>query len=145
MERPIQAQRGGKVIAPTNFPLGTRTWVVSTTLRPLYSRKDPLPLNNRLDGPVRTARRSRPLLGFDRGTIQPVASRYADYAILAVHYDQNCPQYDAVISCRRDALFNWYHCRIIHFKRTRSQLTQTKLAVHRNTETHTHTHTQIPQ
>ena len=61
--------------------------VVSTTSRPLYSRERPgthcvggwVGLGAGLDG----YGKSRPPPGFDPRTVQPVASRYTDWAIEA--------------------------------------------------------------
>ena len=62
-------------------------WVVSTTPLPLYPRERPgthctgcwVGPRAGLDGCVK----SRPPLGFDPRTVQPVASRYTDWAIAA--------------------------------------------------------------
>jgi hypothetical protein len=64
-------------------------WMVNATLRPLYPRERPgthcigdwLAPSARLDG----CGKSRPQPAFGPRTVQPVASRYTDCAILA-HY-----------------------------------------------------------
>ena len=64
-------------------------WLVNATPRPLYSRERPVThcigdwvgLRVGLDG----CGKSRPPLGFDPRTVQPVASRYNDCAVRA-HY-----------------------------------------------------------
>jgi hypothetical protein len=68
--------------------LGARwEWVVNATLRPLYPLERPgthctgdwVGPRSGLDG----CEKSRPPLGFDPRTVQPVASRYTDCAIPA--------------------------------------------------------------
>jgi len=84
---PLQTQWGGGGIDPTHLQSSTRRkWVVSTMLRLLYPKKKTwYPLYRRVDGPqgrsgqVQTI--SRPP-GLDPQTIQPVASHYADWAVL---------------------------------------------------------------
>jgi hypothetical protein len=42
---PMQIQRGGGGVASTYWQSGARTeWVVSTTLRPVFTRKDAVPI-----------------------------------------------------------------------------------------------------
>jgi hypothetical protein len=82
--RATKAQRGSRGI-PLLFSLGTG-WglVVNATPRPLYPRESPgthctggwVGPRAGLDG----CRKSRPPLGFDTRTVQPVASRYNDCA-----------------------------------------------------------------
>jgi hypothetical protein len=76
------AQRGSRGIALLILELGaSRGWVVSTTLRPLYPRKDPVPIYRRLGGPQGRSGRVQNISlppGFDPRIVQPVASRYTD-------------------------------------------------------------------
>ena len=62
-------------------------WVVSTTPRPLYPRERPgTHCYSRLGGPQGRSRRVRKISPppiFDPRTVQPVASRYTDWAIPA--------------------------------------------------------------
>ena len=72
--------RGSRNIALLFYDHGTRRgWGVSVTPRPLFTpRKDPVPIVQEAGwapGPVWT-----PPPGFDPRTVQPVASRYTDYA-----------------------------------------------------------------
>ena len=62
--------------------------IVNATLRPLYPREETrYPLRRRLDGPLGRSWRARKFSphppGFDPCTLQPVASRYTDWAIAA--------------------------------------------------------------
>ena len=84
---PMQAQRGGSSISPTNSQPGIRrTWVVNTTLRPLYPRERPgvhcqggwVGLGAGLDC---TENLAPPEL--DSRVLQPLASRYTDCVIPA--------------------------------------------------------------
>ena len=64
---------------------GTRRgWGVRGTPLPLFTPgKDPVPMYRRLGGPQSRSgqvRKISPLPGFDLRTVQPVASRYTDYA-----------------------------------------------------------------
>ena len=79
---PVQAQRVGGGIATTHSQLGNGRWEVSSTLRPLYLRERP---ENHCTGDwvVLGARKASLPLGFDPGTVQPVATGYVDYAIPA--------------------------------------------------------------
>jgi len=62
-------------------------WVVDATPRPHYPRgKTRYPLYRRLGGPQGRSERVRKISlppGFDPRTVQPVASRYTDWAIPA--------------------------------------------------------------
>ena len=59
-------------------------WVVNTTPRPLSPGKETrYPLYRRLGGPVWTAAENLAPPGFNPRIVQPVASRYTDYAIPA--------------------------------------------------------------
>ena len=76
--------KGG--IAPTNTKPDARRWVVSTTIRPLYPGKTPVPIVQEAEwasGPVWTARKTSTPPGFDIRTVQRVASRCYGSAILA--------------------------------------------------------------
>jgi len=63
-------------------------WVVNSTPRLLYPRgKTRFPLYRRLgghQGPSGRVRKTSPPPGFDTRTVQPVASRYTDWAIAAL-------------------------------------------------------------
>jgi hypothetical protein len=70
------------------FNLGARRrWVVNATSRPLYPGKGTrYPLHRRLGGPQSRSglvRKIFPPPGFDPRAVQPIASRYTDYAIPA--------------------------------------------------------------
>ena len=62
-------------------------WLVNDTPRPLYARKETqYPLYRRLGGPQgrsELVRKISPPQEFDPRTVQPVASRYTDWAIPA--------------------------------------------------------------
>ena len=66
-------------------------YVVNATPRPHYAREDPIPMNERQDYPHR---RSGRMLknwlspGFDPRTVQPVTSRYTDWATPARGYEE---------------------------------------------------------
>ena len=80
LEQAMQAQRGVEVYLYSFFNLGSR-WelVANATSRPLYPQEgDPVP-----QGRSGRMRKISPLPGFDPRTVQPVASRYTDYAIPA--------------------------------------------------------------
>jgi hypothetical protein len=63
---PGQAERGGGRIAPTHSKPGSRRWVVSTTLRLLYSQERPIIQKaGCASGPVWTAQKISPPLGFN--------------------------------------------------------------------------------
>ena len=79
------AHRGNRGIALLIHDHGSRRgWGVSVTpCRSLPSGKTRYPLYRRLDGPQRRSgqvRKISPPPGFDPRTVQPVASRYTDYA-----------------------------------------------------------------
>ena len=83
-ERP-QAHRGSRGIALLFHDHGTRRkWGVSLTPRPLFTPgKDPVPIVQEagwVPGPVWTGAENLAPSGFDPRTVQPVASRYTDYA-----------------------------------------------------------------
>ena len=67
----------------------SRRWVVSSTPRPYFTYgKDPYPLYRRLGGPQGLSGQVRKILstpGFDPRAVQPVASRYTDYATRPVY------------------------------------------------------------
>jgi hypothetical protein len=70
-------------IALSFLDLGARRrWVVSTTLRPLYTTgKDPVFIVREAvwaPGPVWTCVKNLALLGFDPRIVQPVVNRYTD-------------------------------------------------------------------
>jgi hypothetical protein len=61
-------------------------WVVNATSRPFYLRKDLVPIVQEAGwapGPVWTSAENLASPGFDARTVQPVASRYTDWAIPA--------------------------------------------------------------
>ena len=80
------AHRGSRCIALPFHDHGTRSgWGVSVKPRPLFTpRKDPVPIVQEAGwapGPVWTGAESlAPPPGFDPRTVQPVTSRYTDYA-----------------------------------------------------------------
>ena len=79
------AHRGSRGIALPFHEHGTRRgWGVSITPRPLFTRgKTRYPLYRRLGGPqglCEQVRKISPPPGLDPRTVQPVASRYTDYA-----------------------------------------------------------------
>jgi hypothetical protein len=79
------AHRGSRGIALPFLDHGTRRgWGVSVTSRPLFTPgKDPVPLYRGLGGPQGRSgqvQKISPPLGFNRRTVQPIASRYTDYA-----------------------------------------------------------------
>ena len=81
------AHRGSRGIALSFHDHGTRRgWRVSVTPRSLFTPwKDPVPICRRLGGPQGRSGQLRKILpppGFDCQTIQPVASRYTDWAVL---------------------------------------------------------------
>ena len=67
-------------------------WVVNATLRPLYSRERPgTPCIGGWVGPradLDGCGKSRPHRDLDTRTVQPVASRYTDWAITAPTYNR---------------------------------------------------------
>jgi hypothetical protein len=79
---------GGRGVALLFLDLGTRRgWMVSTLPWPLYLGKTPYPLYRRLGGPQGWSGCVWKILsppGFDPRTVQPVARRYTDWAILAL-------------------------------------------------------------
>ena len=76
-----------KEVQTHSQPGARRKWVISITLQPLYPRERELvPIVQKTGwtlASVWTARKISPLPGFDPRTVQPVASRYTDYAISA--------------------------------------------------------------
>jgi hypothetical protein len=84
LEQTMKAQRGSRGIGLL-FNLGAGWgWVVNATPRPLYPRE--WPGTHCTGGWVGLSGRVlkiSPPPGFDPRTVQPVASRYTDYAILA--------------------------------------------------------------
>ena len=90
----VQAQRlctgstahtGSRGIALRFLDHGTRMgWGVSVMTRPLFTPwKDPVPIVHEAGGPQGWSAQVRKILpppGFDPRTIQPVASRYTNYA-----------------------------------------------------------------
>ena len=74
-------------------------WEVSTTPRPVYHRgKTRYPLYRRLGRPQGRSgmvRKISPPPGFDPRTVQPVASRCADWSIPAHEVQDDLPQMDA--------------------------------------------------
>ena len=79
------ARRGNRGIAQPFHDHGTRRWWrVSVTPRPLFTRgKTRFPLYRRLGGPQGRSvqvRKISPQPGFDPRTVQPVVSRYTDWA-----------------------------------------------------------------
>ena len=83
--RPNMAQRVGRGIALLFHDRGTRRgWVASSTPRPHFTPgKDPVPIVQEAGwapGPVWTGRKILSPPGFDPRTVQPVVSRYNDWA-----------------------------------------------------------------
>ena len=80
----LQAQRVGRGIALPFHDHGTRRgWVVSSTPRPILpSGKPRYPFYRRMGGPQGRSGRAENLTppGFDPRTVQPVVSRYTDWA-----------------------------------------------------------------
>jgi hypothetical protein len=79
------AHRGSRGIALPFLDHGTtRGWRVSVTPRPLFTPgKDPVPIVQEAGwapGPVWTVAENLAKSGFDPRTVQPVASRYTNYA-----------------------------------------------------------------
>ena len=82
------AHRGSRGITLLFLDYGNRRgWVVSVTPRPLFTpEKTRYPLCRKLGGlraGMDRCGKSRPPLGFDPRTVQPVAIRYTDWAIPA--------------------------------------------------------------
>ena len=103
----MQTQKGSRGIAvPTLNNLGASwMWVVKATLRPFYPRKHPRhPLYRRLSGPqsrfgrVWKSENLLPTPGFEPRTVQPVASRYTDYAIPLCHHSPSSAQRNVWLS-----------------------------------------------
>jgi hypothetical protein len=67
-------------------------WVVKATLRPLYPwERDPVPIvleAGSAPGPVWMGAENLAPPGFDPRTVQPVASRYTDYALISSRWRQ---------------------------------------------------------
>ena len=85
LEHAIKVQKGSRGKVSYFFNLSVRRgWVVKATPRPLYSRERPgTPFYRRMGGSQGRSERVRKISappGFDPRTIQPVASRYTDYA-----------------------------------------------------------------
>jgi hypothetical protein len=91
------AHRGSRGIAVPFLEHGTRRgWGDSATPRPLFTHgKDLAPIVQKAgwaQGQSGQVRKILLPLGFDPWTVQPVASRYTDYAtrsFVTVHHDQN--------------------------------------------------------
>ena len=67
----------------------TRGWAVSVTPRSLPPGKSRYPLYRRLGGPQGRSgqvRKNSPPSGFDPQTVQPIASRYTDWATRPITY-----------------------------------------------------------
>ena len=97
----VRPRTGHEGLLYSFFNLGARRgWVDNATPRPLYAR---YPLYRRLGGPQGRSGRVRKislLPGFDPRTVQPVASRYTDWAISA--HDTICDQTLASIQVTGD-------------------------------------------
>ena len=82
--RPGVAHWVGRGIALLFHDRGTRRgWVVSSTPRPHFTPgKDPVPILQRLGGPQGRSGRAESLIptGIRSRTVQPIASRYTDWA-----------------------------------------------------------------
>jgi hypothetical protein len=79
----------GKEVYSFFNPGARRGWVVNATPSRFTPGKDLLPLYRRLGGPQGRSGRVQKISlppGFDPRTVQPVASRYTDYAIPAPPY-----------------------------------------------------------
>ena len=109
------AHRGSRGIALIFHDHGTRKeWGVSVMPQPLFTpRKTRYPLYRRLSGPQGRSGQVpqiSPQPGFDPGTVQPVVSRYIDWAIAAHTYVYNVDNFPQVSvrkkkSCLQFALF----------------------------------------
>ena len=85
------ARRGSRGITLLFHDHGTsRGWGVSVTPQPLFTPgKDPVPIVQEagwVPGPVWTGAENLAPSGFDPRTVQPVASRYTDYATRPTRY-----------------------------------------------------------
>jgi hypothetical protein len=109
-------------------------WVVNATCLPLYPReRDPVAIALEYVGPRASLDghgKSRPPLRFDPRTIQPVASRYPDWAI-PVHFTDACmflhsQEGESIDKC---------------LKGTVLPVGIFTTPTHPHTHTHTHTHT----
>jgi hypothetical protein len=67
-------------------------WVVNATPRPLYPReRDQVPIVQEAGwapGPIWTGAENLPTPPFDPRTVQPVASRYTDWAVINLHINR---------------------------------------------------------
>jgi hypothetical protein len=84
LKQAYRTQRRSSCIVLLYFNLGTRWgWVVNTTPQALYPRNGPGPIIQEarctLSRSERVRKNSLPL-GFDPRNVQPIASRYSDYA-----------------------------------------------------------------
>jgi hypothetical protein len=85
---PMQAQMGGGGISPTHSNLGTGRGELSAPRPGRFTHgKDPVPNMQEAGWASGTIRKMLPPPGFNLRTVQPVASRYIDYDVLAfIHY-----------------------------------------------------------
>ena len=120
--RPGVAQRVGRGIALHFHDRGTsRGWVVSSTPRSHFTpRKDPVPILQEAGwatGSVWTGGKSRPTApGFDPRTVQPVVSRYTDWATRTTPAIVSTFKIEDVLQWSDGRQFN-NTCRVERYKR----------------------------
>ena len=101
--RPGVAQRVGRGIALLFHDRGTRSgWVVSSTPRPHFTPgKDPVPILQEagwVPGPVSTGGNSFVLTGIRSRTVQPVVSRYTDWATRPTQFVEEIMMFDISVN-----------------------------------------------
>jgi len=85
-------------------------WVVNATPRPLYPRERPsthCTTYKKLDGPHGRSgpvRKTSPSPGFDSRTVQPLASHYTDWYVVATH---TCQIWTPFYQCLPFILLTW--------------------------------------
>ena len=123
----MKAQAESRVTALL-FNLGARCeWVVNATPRPLYPRnlwyrRRGWP--HRLSGRVR---KNSPQPGFDARTVQPVASRYTNYAIPSEGGNKlrsNINKHNSNVSLSKKKRYLWTSASEPEFRRTSFRVSQ---------------------